>query len=450
MSILEKNSDIHRKIELFFIIFILFQPILDLLAFIGLPLSTPIRALAMLIGFIYILFKPGLKHKKKAMIYIFILGFLMLINLITTFMFRQEFSLTVEIEYIIKTTYVILMVMIYTYIFKAFSEREDWQRIIQKYVSIALSMIGAVMVIAELTDTGKRSYNALAKAGHSGWFFSANELSAILAMGLGIILLYFISSKVLTRKMIMLPFLFFILWSMLTIGTKVGLIAMLIVLATVLVITLIDFIKNRKKWHNLVLVSVLAVFSVFMIPNTAIGNNLDTKVLDLFQFNNPEKQGLDQEKENIEKQPSAEEVRKVLLSGRGDYLANQWEHYDDAPMMQKVFGMGRMPKLVEMDFFDYFFNFGVVGLITLFAPFIFIGFIILRNIWKSKFALLNRTTMIFGIGAGLGLGIAFAAGHILSAPASGYYLALLLSFLYVYTDKYKNAPKDEMKEEVNK
>ncbi|SET25561.1 O-antigen ligase like membrane protein [Salinibacillus kushneri] len=446
MSLLEKSSKINVKIEWLFIFFIILQPILDISAFFGFPFSIGVRALAMLFGFFYILLYPESKYKKSAIFYLFILGIFMVINFIINFTFKANFVWIDEVEYIIKTSYVILMLVTYIFVFRRLSSRVNWENIIQRNISIALAIIGIAMFIAELTGSGRRSYRAINKEGHSGWFFSANELSAILAMGLGILLLYFISTKIST-KLILLPFLLLVTWSMLTIGTKVGLGAMLIILIVTLLITIMDVIRNRKKWINIVFIGFVTIVSLLIIPYTSVQHNLDIKVFNWFgHFTEDPSESDDIEQPEEEQKPNPVEqgeLSQALLSGRGDFLINHWNQYKQAPVQQKLFGMGyggnyeSSPKLVEMDFFDYFFSFGVVGFIILILPFLAIGFLIIKNIFVSKFKLIRPVSFLLIVEIGLGLGIASIAGHIFSAPSSGYYFVLLISYLYAYTSHFR-------------
>ena len=72
------------------------------------------------------------------------------------------------------------------------------------------------------------------------------------------------------------------------------------------------------------------------------------------------------EEGGIETSPNRADQGKVLLSGRNDFLKNVEGQYERANVSQKVLGMGRggnyeeTPKLIEMDFIDWFFNFGLL------------------------------------------------------------------------------------------
>ena len=97
------------------------------------------------------------------------------------------------------------------------------------------------------------------------------------------------------------------------------------------------------------------------------------------------------------------------------------DFYNEAPMSQKLLGMGyagnykEQPKLIERDFHDWFYSFGIIGFILLVIPFLYFGikfiaciFTKFKQIFTVKYAMVIAAIL-------LGLGISFMAGHILIA-----------------------------------
>src|SRR5690606_1145939 len=89
-------------------------------------------------------------------------------------------------------------------------------------------------------------------------------------------------------------------------------------------------------------------------------------------------------------------------------------------------------KITEMDFFDFFFSFGIVGLIlaivALFKPAVRILKAIWLRITRRKensfmYSLLLAVILI--------LGISFIAGHVIFAPGVSIYLVIGLAMLGV-------------------
>ena len=435
------TSQFMKWVEAYFILYILLQPVLDLTAFLGLPLSEPIRILSMILGGVYIGLTKNAKAKKYAIGYIVALAIIMLAGFINNVIFKDPFSLSIELVYIFKTVYFIMMLITYYFVFRSLSRQTNWQYAVQKYVFVSMSIIGVVMVLASLTDTGKSSYEALAKEGNSGWFFSANELSAILGMGFAIMILYFMQKSYIKKKLLFIPLILSAIWGILTVGTKVGLGSLLLSLGVASLIAFFDAWK-KKQWLNAILLPLLLIVTIVAVPSTAIGNNLGFAISQVQKIG--QNDDVPSEEGGIETSPNRADQGKVLLSGRNDFLKNVEGQYERANVSQKVLGMGRggnyeeTPKLIEMDFIDWFFNFGLLGFLILIIPILYFSVSILKHLIVSRFKTFNSETILVGLSVGLGLGTAFMAGHVLSSPASGIYLAILLAYLYRLTKPEKN------------
>ncbi|MGP4106090.1 O-antigen ligase family protein [Virgibacillus sp. L01] len=441
--VLQENQSqkLLKFIEYFFIIFIAFQPILDITAFFGSSLSIVIRVLAMLVGFVYLFLYPNKKVRLLTTIYLILLGIFMISNIANNYFVKSPFFLTEELTFNIKSAYVVEMIIVFAFVFLSLSKRISWEKIVQRTVFISMSIVGIVMVLATIFDSGKRSYGALAKEGHSGWFFSANELSAILSLGFGLMILYMLNKESIRIKLMLLPGILVVAWSMLMVGTKVGLGAALLLLGTGIIMTLIGSFLNKNQLPNLIILASILILSVIYIPYSPVGNNINFTLLTQNGENGIMNDNKNPSEDEESKRAKDDELAKMALSGRGDFLKRTFEQYKDAPVSQKLLGMGpggnykQEPKLVEMDFFDWFFGYGIIGSILLFAPFVYFGSLILKRLFKYKFKHLNFTFLIVGIEVIIGLGIAFLAGHVLLAPASGIYLSILLGYSYVLVMK---------------
>ncbi|WP_143833785.1 O-antigen ligase family protein [Oceanobacillus senegalensis] len=453
----KQPSRIRNYLEYFFLIFILIQPFLDISAFLGLMLSDAVRVLAMAAGFVYVLLHPNKKIKNVASLYIVVLAIFMLGNLANNFLVDENFNLMRNLTYNIKSAFVAEMLVIYALVFLSIKKRMDWQTIVQRNITISLTIIGIVMVIASLTGTGKRSYGFLQKEGHSGWFFSGNELGAILAMGLGIMILYMLNKKAPKRKLLLLPGIIMGAWSMYMLGTKVGIIAALALLGFGVAIAIIEFFMKRRKFIDTILLGIVFLAAIAYIPFSPVVHNMGLDLYDEHESNLEKFENPDQEQVPLpEEEPTVEQKeRNALLyrifSGRTDFLIYTAVHYDAAPVSQKLLGMGPaliylngQPKLIEMDFFDWFFGYGIIGFLLLMAPIVYMAFVIIKQLFQQRFrALLSRNYWMVAIEVGLGVGIAFIAGHIFLNPASGIYFSILLSYLYVLSLQ----PADKLQEQ---
>lgn len=428
-----------KRVEYLFIYFILLQPALDILAYFNIPISVVLRVAAMAIGFIYILILPDHKGRKLALIYLTVLGLFMVIHFINNYIVKNQFMPSLEITYIIKTVFFIELLIVYVFVIRSFSSKDNWQKIIQLYIFINMVSISAIMLLAGITDTAKRSYGALAKEGHSGWFFSGNELSVILGMGFSMMVLYMINKKSNLKKAQLLPFIGLVIWAMLTVGTKVSFGSIIIVLSISILILVPKIVRNRKGWFNVIALSALLAATIVITPSTPIGNNLNFAFG--VDFTNQENRSSNMEEDYEDK----EQFQQNLLSGRSDFLNTIKEQYQEASLSQKLFGMGIggnyavSPKLIEMDFLDWYYNFGLLGFVLLLLPLIYFGYHILINFFKYGIKKINIPAVLTGVSVSLGLGTAMIAGHVLSSPASSIYLGIFIAYLFVLTKQQRSS-----------
>ncbi|MFC4558013.1 O-antigen ligase family protein [Virgibacillus kekensis] len=446
------NDNLVKIMERYFLIFILLQPFLDLTSYAGWSISELVRALTIGIGFIYLLsVYRKYKFAKYATNYFIVLCVFMLIHFLINYFLKEPYSLSSEVVYIVKTVYFISMLLVYTTLFYSLNKSTKWRTKVQKYFFICLNIIAIVMVLASITETGKRSYKSLSKEGHSGWFFSANDLSTLLAVAACVALIYILNQRKLKNSLYLSLSFFIISLSMLIIGTKVGIGALFIMLGIALVWAVIEGILFSKGWKKLITLVSVSLSVLIIVPFTPAAQNLSLYDLvvsvntDKSKSSKPDENSLANEDNNEEPEEdtqkpdnSTREEEKInVLSGRGHYLDKKINQYQDAPVSQKIFGMGyggnytKNPKQVEMDFLDYFFTYGLLGFILLVSPLIGYTFKIIQMLIKRRFKILDLEIILLGVAVSLGLGVAFLAGHVLTSPASSIYLAIVFSYLLI-------------------
>ena len=88
-------------------------------------------------------------------------------------------------------------------------------------------------------------------------------------------------------------------------------------------------------------------------------------------------------------------------------------------------------KLIEMDFHDLFFAFGIVGFLIYLIPLLYFGITLFirmitnfKKIMTVKYMLLASTLI-------LSLGIGFMSGHVLTAPAVSIFFVVILAYIIV-------------------
>src|SRR5699024_2688593 len=171
-------------------IIIIIQPVLDLMTALGSerPISVGAIAKSFLMLFLWIYIVHYLWTKKRKLLWLFISTYLViLLMLIVNILFKSHYDLFSEINFAFKTSY--YLVMLYTAILLIENKQLN-KRLIDQAVTINSIIIGVSYWLAIVTGRSIESY-AYEGVGYAGWFFSANELSVILILLLGILLARF-------------------------------------------------------------------------------------------------------------------------------------------------------------------------------------------------------------------------------------------------------------------
>jgi hypothetical protein len=430
-----------------FLFYIFIQPIIDLATSLSIvyfenqfTIGTMIRFLMLALGMVYLVFNKS-KDKKIVIIYQLILGGYFFISLINNFIVKSPISIGAELTFIVKALYFIVMFFSYVFVFYALKIKDpNWTDTIQKFIFYTMTLTGLIMLLAGLTDTAFDSYK-YSKLGHKGWFYAANELGSILAICFPVVMLYSI------RKANSFKTLFYwvpsllMLYSLFAIGTKVGLGTIIVTVIIGLFVTVYELIQryNRRKkvlFLNLTVQLLIGVSALVYLPFSPVAENtqIHIGILDEEKKNQPD---TDEQAEIDEAEESNEQIEQLILSNRDQFLEQQQGFYNDAPFTQKLLGMGyggnyeKKAKLIEMDFHDLFYSFGIIGFIIYIIPLIFTlisgGFRLISDLKRNS----NLEIILIWTGILLGLGISFTAGHVITAPGVSIYLAILLAYMNV-------------------
>lgn len=455
IKMLLENFKKNNTFENILLLFILVQPILDLATSLAINYFNSeftagilIRFAMMAVGVVYLFFISDSKKKRTSIIYLILLGLFLLMGFANNILVKSPMSMGEEIKFIIKSVYFVIFFFSYLFVFKQLQSRTSWRNTIQRYIFYAMSLVGLSMVLAAITDTAFNSYT-YNKVGHTGWFYAGNEIGAIMSICFPIVILYAIKKTTsLKTSYYWIPVLL-ILYSLMAVGTKVGFGAALITIIISLFMMIVEYLMKRKKQAitfnlktNLIINTIVLILFLLYIPFSPIAENTSIH-LSLLEnkektetpsAQKPTKPG----KHQTDKKPlNNEQLENLMLSSRGEYLNQQKEYFTDAPISQKVLGMGyagnykESPKLTEMDFYDLFFSFGIAGFILYFIPFILLAIAILKKIFTHFTSYFTLENVLVASGIVLGLGIAFTAGHVFTAPAVSIYLAILIASLYM-------------------
>jgi hypothetical protein len=414
--------------------YILIQPILDLVTSLSLHIfekemtaSLVVRIVFLFYISIYMLISMY-PNQKRIILYFTLFIVFLGIHLFINYNLKPHFHLFGELKYIIKLVYFVGVLQFY---FVLFNQIKLPTNNAIRNIVIANIIIGMIMLISALTGTAFSSYEG-GKEGNVGWFYAGNELGAILAMGFPLVVFVALVKSNLYWISVALS-----IYSLMALGTKVGFGAIILVLFIALVMAIYKFFIHKKNGGGLIILVAFLFFTIAYTPFSPLAHNMNMHLSWL---------GLEHQTNKTE-QITNEQVENLVYSGREKFLAEQKLYYREAPVSQKLFGMGyggnyqEVAKLIEMDFYDVFFSFGIIGTILYFAPIIMVLIKLFKLTGLNPLRYLNTKLVFIMSGIILGFGISFTAGHVLTAPAVSFYLALLLSYFVINLEQKRQSNK---------
>lgn len=477
------------RFERFLLFFIILQPVLDLLTSLSITLLKSsatvgilVRFLIMAVGGIYILIQAKEKENRKFLIYLILLAGVLGVGFINNKLVKDPIVLSEEVKFVAKALYIYIMLGSYILALKSLKKKVNISDKVRNSIVYATLIINAIMVISISTSTDFGSYEWM-KVGSRGWFYAGNELGSILAIVFPIVVLYSIQkTKSWKHVLYWIPSLLMI-YSLIQVGTKVGMGSIGATLAAAIGIIVLQLLFDRKNPNKrslvfnafIAIVLLAGVVGTFkqtpLAQNMGIHNNylseqnvaqqgqkekeikeklkkeqeLKAKEENHHKVEKPEEKAKIEEevKKELEKEQKKENQENLIFSGRQVYEERHKQFFKEAPMSQKLLGMGYAgnfkyneqkqpdPKLIEMDFHDWFYDFGIIGFALLMIPFIYYGLRILlvfitrfKEIFNIKYGMIAASLL-------LALGIAYIAGHILTAPGVGIYFVVVLAYLIV-------------------
>lgn len=428
-------------------IFLLLHPIMDLITALMtrfelgiISIGIIIRGLFLIFMLIYLFFFNNSKYKKKSIKYLLILFSFCIIYFITKkeLIFNSSFLIS---EFIYMFKYMYFPIIFISLINFCDQYQLDRKKIINIFV-INLILYSILIIIPFITNTGFNSYAKNKGIGVVGWFFSANEIGAILTIIFPLLFLY-INKNI---KLNIVVSLIVVLFSVILIGTKVAFFGCIGAIIVTLIYYLINF-KKYKKSH-FILVVLLLLFMALVSSKLPVMKNINKRIDWYNSTNVVEKKEESKEKTedkitSTNEQKSSNESNKTdakfILSSRDKLATRIYNIYKDSNTIEKLFGIGfsnrttinneRIAKIIEMDFFDILFRYGIIGLIIYCIPFILTGITIIKYLVVNKFKM-SLEQYLFGYSIVIGFGTGFIAGHVFSSPPVSIYLAILMVYCF--------------------
>ena len=420
----------NEKVNKIFYIVLLLQPTIDLVTslmtkFIDMPLTLGVlvRGIMFIFGCIYIFFLSKSKYKKISIIYMLLLFVFSVCYFLTkpSIISNKAFLLN-EVTYMFKYYYVIVMALS---LFNYFDDYRPNMRKIFKIIQINLFAYCFFIVLANVTGTAFGTYQ-YGGFGNTGWFYSGNEISVIVSILFPFLYLLVNKSNSYNVLLYIIP----IVLGIEIIGTKTSMLGLLLATGIFLVYYLIRFKNGKKKQFFMTLIILLVI--LVSAPNLPVIQNIknNISIFELRQKNN-----------NLDEDYSDKVVTNLLFSDRDYYQRKVDAIYKRSDMTSKVFGLGfanrkeindiNIEKLIEMDFYDVFYHYGIVGFIIYLIPLIYLTYMVFKFCFDLKFKF-NVKQLILMYCFYVGIAIAFLVGHVLGAPAVSLYMAVFAVLMCYY------------------
>ncbi|EOP43123.1 O-antigen ligase family protein [Bacillus cereus] len=440
----------------FLLLFIVFQPILDLLTSFSIYVLHMSATVGIVVRFAFMLLALGylLLHRKqhgakKYILYLCLLGIVLTIGLVNNLMVKSPVSFGEEVKFILKSIYPIVLLFGYIIVFKELKNKEYTFHKIITYFLYTTLIFSITLIVAMQTGTDFPSYPH-SKIGSRGWFFAGNDLSSIFAIMFPILVLYSIHKTTSFSKIYYWIPTILAMYASIMVGTKVGYGAIVLTLGVALLFSFIEYMVHRKKEGkgftylvNTVVAVIVLGGLIALTPHTPIAKNMGIH-MQIYEYKKSVQEEKDRKEGKVIKEEKHEqgeltdsEMKSLIYSDRDKFLKVYKQYYKDAPLSQKLFGMGYAGnytdkiKLIEMDFHDLFFAFGIVGFLFYLLPFLYFGIKLFMYVVTNFKKILTVKYMLLASTLVLSLGIGFMSGHVLTAPSVSIFFVVILAYMII-------------------
>ncbi len=336
---------------------------------------------------------------------------------------------------------------------------------VRSAIDIVIVIIFTVFMIATFTSTGQFTYRPENK-GHSAWFIEGNDTSIILSLLFMTAVFQYVSKPGIYLKAI--PHIMMIVIPGFMIGTKTPFLtvaATFVVFAVHEAMLIIHYIPRAslrvfgamvldafKKVTLLLGVFVVCIVianllldafpgGVYTGPPVPVNSGLPFFTINFEIIETASNAVLDQisafdlpgSSNAGDRMGMFDGFLTKLLSGRNLRFADNNVIYSSNLIITVLFGSFATPVLFEMDFFDIFYNFGLVGAILILFPMWVIFYSVFRHF---KEYIIRREKFYFIYTFSMGFMLSTMVGHTFITPGVSIYVILLSYFSLHRFEKY--------------
>ena len=444
-------------------IYIILQPFIDILTALGARAEMPatvgavVRALFMVLCFIYVVFICSFRGKKWCVL---VLGVICAYLAVFLMWMYSLGGLSLCLENIQELAKVYFAPVFAVFLYAIY--REYGHLISTRAVAVSGAIYAGVILVAFITGTSFVSYSS-SGYGYKGWFYAANEVSCIIALAAPVTIYYCVSQlpgvdRRLWWKGALIAFaLVSVVFSANYIGTKIafGITLIYCVVATVWSAVMLRRKRERKYKIRLIVFALLSVgiFGLyFFSPLQSYMSNIYMKLLN----RDPEMVMASWGKEIQEASEgtwlrelinSNELIQSIdqILSRRLLTASPSVQAFTDGGIMTKLFGVGyanvesygrSIEFMIEIDPLGILIRQGIVGFALYFLPYLaFIIYAIVRFFRRPALRLSSLKYCSYLYSTLAAFGISVIAGHALVSPAVSTFMVVISFRLWVLTQE---------------
>ena len=410
------NKFLKENINKILSIFILLQPVLDLITGICVNVLNTNVTLGIIIRILFLailMYITVFIYKKKISLWTYLSIIFYSCFYLFGIILNNDGLIFQEIQGLVRVFYFpLILISLY--------DLKDEIKISNMTLITTLIMYLVFIFIPITLNIGFKSYQ-ITKSGTLGFYNSANEISGIISLLTPILfILLKEKGKYLLKGNLLLVYLIVIL----TIGTKTPLLSLGITIGMSFLYYLYHCIK-KKTYKPIIYTGTLILVGlcslILVLPKTNFYKNIEVH-LDYLEVDNI-----------FEIFTEYELVDHFIFSQRLTFLEKKHSIYQKSSIYEKLFGIGyiknnKQTKMIEMDYFDIYYSHGLVGFILFFGIYIYVLYKLLREKQSLTF---NRYMTLLSLL--LIIVLSLFTGHIITAPA----VSLIVGVLIISLQKNK-------------
>lgn len=386
----------------------------------GIGPSLVVRMAFLVIMGLYML----IKKKWRAVLMFAAIAACWVLTVLFEVMRGAEFSLSADMQYIVRYSYCLAVLVVYAEMLKTCGDAELIKRRTDRLLTLALLVTALGVLVPYIMGMGFYTYSdRLGYRGSRGFFHAGNDVTAAMMSVLPLVVAAFTEhARVRGNAWAWLELLSagFCFVAMLIIGTKTSFIAIGVTAAVVIVYAVYVGLRE-KKWRCLLRCAMVA--AVVVLTMLALTFLSETNPTDTISDSMSTTGG-------YMEQAGAE---AAIFSGRTSVLKAALEDLKQALPWSIFVGVGRgsQSHIIEMDVFEVLIYYGVLGAAAMLWLYISQGFCIVRDLFR-RFDLRNLVCCTV---LALCVGYLFMAGHVLFSVTGGFYFAYLIAYTRIVHSK---------------